>query len=201
VKRFLSLPNLIMAALVLGVGFGAAADATHLFDKLPSLQALFATVGGIFKNLIFMIIVPLVVFSLIGGMMGSATSGSWAGLPGRRSPSTWDGGDRVHHRRGARERGQARDCVPAETRDRIAKQYQGSEENGQRRGHGQAGPLGVLQDLVPTNVFSAASTRTTARCSADLLSIFFGLPRPRSRRGGARGSRRWWPRSRTSCSA
>src|SRR5262245_2706670 len=50
VKRFLTQPNLILAALLLGIAFGAAADAADLFDQLPNLKALFDTVGGIFKN-------------------------------------------------------------------------------------------------------------------------------------------------------
>ncbi len=68
-KRFLTLPNAIMASLLLGLIVGGALSgaawlkADHWFYESLSLG------GDLFKTLILMVILPLVVFSLIGGML------------------------------------------------------------------------------------------------------------------------------------
>ncbi len=171
-----TLPNLILAALALGVAFGAAAGAANLFEDLPNLKALFDTVGSIFKNLIFMVIVPLVVFSLIGGMMGigdlrklgriawktlaiyAATAAMACVIalllvnviqPGRR--------------------------VSAEARDRIERQYQAKQKELVKGGESAKPTLwSFLQSLVPKNVFAAASDNNQM-LPLILFSIFFGL--------------------------
>ena len=177
-KRFLTQPNLILAALVLGVLFGAAADRADLFEKLPSLLALFETVGEIFKRLIFMVIVPLVVFSLIGGMMGIgdlrklgriawktlaiyAATAAIACLIAVALVNVVKPGK----------------MVSAETRDRIAKEYQ--KKGGELVADGDKNRPTLwkfVQGLVPRNVLAAASEPN----NRDMLplivfSIFFGL--------------------------
>ncbi|HZL73507.1 MAG TPA: dicarboxylate/amino acid:cation symporter [Planctomycetota bacterium] len=177
-KRLLTLPNLIMAALFLGIAFGAAADRADLFTKLPSLQALFVTVGAIFKNLIFMIIVPLVVFTLIGGMMGIGDLRklgriAWktlaiylataavacliaVALVNLAKPGSY---------------------VPAETRDRIANQYQKKQKEMVTDAAAVKPTLWTFfRDMVPTNVFSAASDKDNRQMLPLIFfSIFFGL--------------------------
>jgi len=176
VKRALSLPNLILIALILGIVFGWAAGAAGLFTKLPNLMALFDTIGNLFKNLIFMVIVPLVVFSLIGGMMGIGDLRklgriAWKTLaiytataalaclialllvnlvqPGRR--------------------------VTAESRDRIAKQYQEKQQKLVKDADAVKPTLWTfIQSLVPKNVFAAASDNSQM-LPLILFSIFFGL--------------------------
>lgn len=175
-KRALSLPNLILIALVLGIAFGAAAGAAGLFTTLPNLRALFDTVGNLFKNLIFMVIVPLVVFSLIGGMMGIGDLRklgriAWKTLaiylataaiacvialllvnvvqPGRQ--------------------------VSTEARDRIAKEYHAKQQELVARAETAKPTLwGFVQSLVPKNVFAAASDNNQM-LPLILFSIFFGL--------------------------
>lgn len=68
-RRHLSLPNAILAALALGILAGAALVKSPLIAKGQPLQELLSLGGDLFKQLITMVIMPLVVFSLIGGMM------------------------------------------------------------------------------------------------------------------------------------
>jgi Na+/H+-dicarboxylate symporter len=175
-KRFLTLPNLILGALVLGVAFGAIAGATSLFDSLPSLKSLFDTLGALFKNLIFMVIVPLVVFSLIGGVMSIGDLRklgrvAWKTLviyaataalacvialvlvnlvqPGRR--------------------------VSEEARDRIAREYRAKQQELVGRAETARPTLwSFVQSLVPKNVFGAASDNNQM-LPLIFFSIFFGL--------------------------
>jgi Na+/H+-dicarboxylate symporter len=175
-KRSLSLPNLILIALLLGIAFGAAAGAANLFATLPNLRALFDTVGSVFKNLIFMVIVPLVVFSLIGGMMGIGDLRklgriAWKTLaiylataaiacvialllvnviqPGRQ--------------------------VSTEARDRIAKDYRAKQQELVGNAAAARPTLWTfIQSLVPKNVFAAASDNNQM-LPLILFSIFFGL--------------------------
>jgi proton glutamate symport protein len=178
VKRALSLPNLILISLVLGIAFGAAASATGLFKELPNLQGLFETVGALFKNLIFMIVAPLVVFSLIGGMMGI---GDLRRL-GRVAWKTLA----IYAATAALactlalilvnviQPGKA---VPAETRDRIAAQYQ--EDRSRLVKSGEQGKPTVwtfIQSLVPTNVLHVASDKDNRlMLPVIFFSLFFGL--------------------------
>jgi Na+/H+-dicarboxylate symporter len=175
-KKVLSLPNLILAALLLGVLFGWAAGATGLFDKLPSLRNLFDTGGALFKNLIFMVIVPLVVFSLIGGMMSIGDMRKLGRVAGRTL---------VIYAITA-----ALACIIAvllvniiqpgrhvsqEARDRIAMQYQAKERELVKNVE-MVRPTfwGFVQSLVPKNVFAAASDNNQM-LPLIFFSIFFGL--------------------------
>lgn len=177
-KLALNLPNLILLALVLGIAFGAAADHFDLFEKLPNMRALFETVGDIFKNLIFMVIVPLVVFALIGGMIGIGDLRkvgriAWKTLAIYLTTAALACILAVALvnvvRPGA--------AVSAETRDRIAKQYQATGaklvESGQQN---KPTIWTFLKDLVPTNVFAAAADPNNRRMlPLVFFSIFFGL--------------------------
>ncbi|MBI4563171.1 MAG: dicarboxylate/amino acid:cation symporter [Planctomycetes bacterium] len=69
-KRFLTLPNAILAALLAGLVFGWIAGATRLLERFPGLNEALSLGGDLFKQLILMVVLPLVFFSLIGGMMG-----------------------------------------------------------------------------------------------------------------------------------
>jgi proton glutamate symport protein len=177
VKKALSLPNLILAALILGAMFGAAAGATGLFDRLPSLAKLFEAVGAIFKNLIFMVIVPLVVFSLIGGMMGIgdlrklgriawktlaiyAVTAALACAMALLLVNVLQPGKRVS----------------AEARDRIASQYKKNQETLVKDAAKVEAPTlwSFVKTLVPKNVFAAASDNGQM-LPLILFSIFFGL--------------------------
>jgi proton glutamate symport protein len=177
VKKALSLPNLILAALILGAMFGAAAGATGLFDRLPSLAKLFEAVGAIFKNLIFMVIVPLVVFSLIGGMMGIgdlrklgriawktlaiyAVTAALACAMALLLVNVVQPGKRVS----------------AEARDRIASQYKKNQETLVKDAAKVEAPTlwSFVKSLVPKNVFAAASDNGQM-LPLILFSIFFGL--------------------------
>jgi proton glutamate symport protein len=178
VKKALSLPNLILAALILGALFGAAGAATGLFARFPSLLALFETVGQVFKNLIFMVVAPLVVFSLIGGMMGigdlrklgriawktlaiyGATAASACVLalilvnvvrPGK--------------------------AVPVETREQIARQYEGKQTELVASGEKNRPTVWkFIQDLVPTNFFHSISEKDNRlMLPVIFFSLFFGL--------------------------
>lgn len=68
-KRVLTLPNLILASLVLGAGVGVIAAETGILARAPVLNDALTTGGDLFKALIMMVVMPLVVFSLISGMM------------------------------------------------------------------------------------------------------------------------------------
>ena len=68
-KRFVTLPNVILAALAIGALFGWIANATDLLKTAPGLKEALALGGDLFKALILMVIMPLVIFSLICGMM------------------------------------------------------------------------------------------------------------------------------------
>jgi len=178
VKRFLTQANLILAALFLGLAFGAAASATDLFQTLPSLKGLFETAGGLFKNLIFMIVAPLVVFSLIGGMLGI---GDLRRL-GRVAWKTLA----IYAVTAATacilalvlvnvvQPGKA---VPPETRDRIAAEYQ--KDKGRLVASGETNKPTVwsfIQSLVPTNVLHVASDKDNRlMLPVIFFSIFFGL--------------------------
>jgi proton glutamate symport protein len=178
VKRLLTQPNLILAALVLGIAFGAAASATNLFSSVPNLLGLFETVGTVFKNLIFMVVAPLVVFSLIGGMLGI---GDLRRL-GRVAWKTLA----IYAVTAATacilalilvnvvRPGKA---VPAETRDRIAQQYE--KKKAELVQSGQANQPTVwtfVQSLVPTNVLHVASDKDNRlMLPVIFFALFFGL--------------------------
>lgn len=177
-KRLLTQPNLILAALVLGIAFGAAADATDLFDKFPNLQELFKTVGDIFKNLIFMVIVPLVVFSLIGGMMGIGDLRklgriAWKTLAIYAATAAIACLMAVVLVNIVRP-GKA---VTPETRDRIAKQHQGKQKELVKDASAAKPTVWTfIKSLVPTNVLAAASDKDNRQMLPLIFfSIFFGL--------------------------
>ena len=177
-KRLLSQPNLILIALLLGIAFGAAADYWNIFARFPNLLSLFETVGDVFKKLILMVIVPLVVFSLIGGMMGIGdlrkigriawktlaiyvTTAALACIVAVTLVTVVQPGR----------------AISAETRDRISKEYQ--EKRAELVSSGEKNRptfWGFVKDLVPKNVFAAAADPDNARMlPLVLFSIFFGL--------------------------
>ena len=177
-KRFLTQPNLILAALVLGIAFGAAADGADLFEKLPNLKSLFDTVGAIFKNLIFMVIVPLVVFSLIGGMMGIGDLRrlgriAWKTLAIYAATAAIACLIAVALVNAVKP-GKA---VSAETRDRITKDFQQKSVDLAASGEKNRPTLwNFVQSLVPKNVIAAASDPENRQMLPLILfSIFFGL--------------------------
>ena len=175
-KRLLTLPNLILVALILGVAFGAIAGGTSLFATLPTLHKLFETLGALFKNLIFMVIVPLVVFSLIAGVM---SIGNLRKL-GRVAWKTLA----IYLATAAIacvlalalvnliQPGKA---VTPETRARIAKDYQADQQKIVKEAKGASPSLWYfVQSLVPKNVFAAASDNSQM-LPLIFFAIFFGL--------------------------
>jgi Na+/H+-dicarboxylate symporter len=178
VKRALSLPNLILIALVLGIAFGAAASATNLFKDLPNLQGLFETVGALFKNLIFMIVAPLVVFSLIGGMMGIGdlrklgriawkTLAIYAATAAIACTMALILVNIV----------QPGKAVPVQTRDRIAAEYQKDQARLVKSGEENKPTVWTfIQSLVPTNVLHVASDKDNRlMLPVIFFALFFGL--------------------------
>ncbi|MBI4566158.1 MAG: dicarboxylate/amino acid:cation symporter [Planctomycetes bacterium] len=161
-KRFLTLPNLILAALIAGLCFGWAAAETGLLARLPWLNETLKLGGDLFKQLILMVVLPLVFFSLIGGMIG-------IGDPrrlGRVAVKTLA----LYALTGILACGVAvllvntikpGQAVPAETRDRIAKEYEAQQQKlvaplaGEAKETLRPSLWKFARSLVPANVVDA----------------------------------------------
>lgn len=170
VRRFLTLPNIILVSLAVGLVFGWIANATALLDTCATaggtrwLEETLKLGGDLFKAMILMVIMPLVVFSLICGMM---SIGDLRRL-GRVAVKTL-----VLYLItaalacvvaialvNALKPGKA---VPSEKRDEIAKKYEArqkeitSELQGDKAKKNKVTFWSFTKSLVPTNVVDAIS--------------------------------------------
>jgi Na+/H+-dicarboxylate symporter len=180
VKRHLNLPNVILVALALGAAFGWIANAADLLNRAPALKEALALGGDLFKALIMMVILPLVVFSLICGMMSIGDMRRLGRVAGKTLVlytitaalaclvaillvNTFKPGT----------------AVPAAKRDELAKKYEAKQKSitaplqGEQLAKNKPTVWSFVRSLVPTNVVK--SLAEGQMLPVIVFSLLFGL--------------------------
>jgi Na+/H+-dicarboxylate symporter len=170
-RRLLNLPNAILASLALGLvfGWGAAKAGWMTAGFLPELLKLG---GDLFKSLVFMVIMPLIFVSLVGGMMSIGDPRKLGRVAGRTlliylatavlactiSILLVNVAKPGH-------------AIPKETRDGIAQENEARQKEivGKFRA-AEHSAWSWIRGLVPSNVFAALASN-----SQILPVIFFAL--------------------------
>lgn len=174
-RRFLNLPNAIFAALALGLLFGWGAGRAGWLRQ-GFLLELLKLGGDVFKNLIFMVIVPLVFVSLVCGMMAIGDMRKLGQVAGRTLAiylvTAVLACTAAMLLVNAVKPGHA---VAKETRDRIAAEHEGKQKEivGKIKAVEHT-PWTFLRGIVPGNVFAAMASNAQM-LPVIFFALFFGL--------------------------